>query len=154
MTEAGLLQADGKWASFTARARVMPGAADRTVLVIVDGGSPMSREPHATIDIQIDDGRRFGERTRRRRIHHQRRIVFRLLGLRERSLYSLGGERHGAQPDARRIKNGVGQRRGHGGAGRLAGSVGRLLRPVDQAQPALRALREKSGSDSWPSSRW
>lgn len=61
MTQAGLLQADSKWASFTARARVMPDAADRTVLVIVDGGSPMN--PHAThqatIDIQVDDGRRF-----------------------------------------------------------------------------------------------
>jgi hypothetical protein len=57
MTQAGLLQADGKWASFTARARVTPGAADRTVRVIVDSGSPMN--PHATIDIQIDDGRRF-----------------------------------------------------------------------------------------------
>jgi hypothetical protein len=52
-----LLQVEGKWASFTARARVMPGAAERTVRVIVDGGSPIN--PQATIDIQVDDGHRF-----------------------------------------------------------------------------------------------
>ena len=52
-----MLQADGKWASFTARARVMPDAADRTVLVIVDGGNPM--KTHATIHVEVDDGRRF-----------------------------------------------------------------------------------------------
>jgi hypothetical protein len=57
MTEAGLLQADSKWAAFTARARVMPGAADRTVLVIVDGGNPMN--PRSTIHVDVDDGRRF-----------------------------------------------------------------------------------------------
>jgi N-acyl-D-amino-acid deacylase len=57
IAEAGLLQADTKWASFTARARVMPEAADRTVLVIVDSGSPMS--PGATIEVHLDDGRRF-----------------------------------------------------------------------------------------------
>jgi N-acyl-D-amino-acid deacylase len=57
MAEAGLLQVEGKWASFTARARVMPGAAERTVRVIVDGGSPIN--PQATIDIQVDDGHRF-----------------------------------------------------------------------------------------------
>jgi hypothetical protein len=57
MGEAGLLQADGKWASFTARARVMPDAEERTVLVIVDGGNPMN--PGATIRVDLEDGRRL-----------------------------------------------------------------------------------------------
>jgi N-acyl-D-amino-acid deacylase len=57
MAEAGLLQAYAKWASFTARARVMPDSAERTVRVIVDGGNPMN--PHATIHVEMDDGRQF-----------------------------------------------------------------------------------------------
>jgi N-acyl-D-amino-acid deacylase len=57
IAEAGMLQADAKWASFTARARVTPDAADRTVLVIVDGGNPLN--PHTTIHVDVDDGRRF-----------------------------------------------------------------------------------------------
>jgi N-acyl-D-aspartate/D-glutamate deacylase len=57
IAEPGLLQADAKWASFTARARVMPDATDRTVRVIVDGGNPMN--PHTAIHVDVDDGRRF-----------------------------------------------------------------------------------------------
>jgi N-acyl-D-amino-acid deacylase len=57
MGEAGLLQADGKWASFTARARATPDAGELTVLVIVDGGNPMN--PKATIRVDLEDGRRL-----------------------------------------------------------------------------------------------
>jgi N-acyl-D-amino-acid deacylase len=57
IAEAGLLQADGKWASFTARARVTPDATERAVLVIVDGGNP--RNPNATIRVELEDGRRL-----------------------------------------------------------------------------------------------
>jgi hypothetical protein len=36
---------------------VRPEGAERTVRVIVDGGNP--REPHASIQVELDDGRRF-----------------------------------------------------------------------------------------------
>jgi N-acyl-D-aspartate/D-glutamate deacylase len=55
MTEPGLLQVDGRWASFTARARVMPDAAECAVLVIVDGADPL--HPAATIHIAVEGGR-------------------------------------------------------------------------------------------------
>ena len=51
------MQVDAKWASFTARARVMPKAEERAVLVIVDGGNPMS--PNATIRVKVEGGRRL-----------------------------------------------------------------------------------------------
>jgi N-acyl-D-aspartate/D-glutamate deacylase len=57
MTEAGLMQAHGQWASFTARGRVLPEGVERAMLVIVDGGNPMSSQ--ATIRIEVEGGRRL-----------------------------------------------------------------------------------------------
>ena len=57
MVEAGLLQAHGKWASFTARARLMPEAVERTVLVILDGGNPMRSA--TTIRVEVEGKRRL-----------------------------------------------------------------------------------------------
>jgi len=57
LEEAGLLQAHGKWASFTGRARVMPEAEERTIRVIVDGGNPMGTG--AKIVIEVEGGKRF-----------------------------------------------------------------------------------------------
>ncbi|HEX4947991.1 MAG TPA: amidohydrolase family protein [Blastocatellia bacterium] len=56
LVEAGLLQAHGKWASFTARARTKD-AAEQSVLVVVDGGNPMNAQ--ATMRVQWEDGRRL-----------------------------------------------------------------------------------------------
>jgi len=54
IAEFGLLQADanGKWASFTARAR-----PDKAVLVIVDGDNPLSGS--AIVRAEVEGGRRF-----------------------------------------------------------------------------------------------
>jgi len=54
VSEFGLLQVDanGKWATFTARAR-----PDRAVLVIVDGGNPMNSA--ATISVELEGARKF-----------------------------------------------------------------------------------------------
>ena len=57
MVEGGLLQTHGKWASFAARGHVMPAAEEMTIVVIVDGGNPMS--DRATISVQLEGGRRL-----------------------------------------------------------------------------------------------
>jgi N-acyl-D-amino-acid deacylase len=57
IAEVGLLQAHGKWASFTARARVMPEGVERTVLVVLDGGNPMRSA--ATIRVEVEGKRRL-----------------------------------------------------------------------------------------------
>jgi len=57
MVEAGVLQSDGKWASFTGRVRVMPEGAERAMLVIVDGGDPLS--PGAIAYMQLVGGREW-----------------------------------------------------------------------------------------------
>lgn len=54
LVEAGLLQAHGKWASFTARVRAKD-AAEQTVLVVVDGGNPLNAQ--ATMRVQLEGGR-------------------------------------------------------------------------------------------------
>lgn len=54
LVEAGWFQVHGKWASFTARVRVMPGTEERAALVILDGGNPMNAQ--ATIRIEIEGG--------------------------------------------------------------------------------------------------
>jgi N-acyl-D-aspartate/D-glutamate deacylase len=57
IVEAGLLQAHGKWASFTARVRLTPGGEERTALVVVDGDNTMRTA--ATIRIEVEGSRRF-----------------------------------------------------------------------------------------------
>ncbi|MDX2031529.1 MAG: amidohydrolase family protein [Blastocatellia bacterium] len=57
MTEAGMLQATGNWAGFTARVRAMPDGEERAALVIVDAGNPM--RPDAAVRIEIEGGRRW-----------------------------------------------------------------------------------------------
>jgi N-acyl-D-amino-acid deacylase len=55
--EIGLLQAYGKWASFTARARLMPGAEEFTIQVILDGGNATGSA--ATLRIEMEGKRRL-----------------------------------------------------------------------------------------------
>ncbi len=57
LVEAGVLQAHGKWASFTARVRMLPGAEERAALVILDGGNPMLSQ--AMIRLEIEGGVRW-----------------------------------------------------------------------------------------------
>lgn len=57
LVEAGLIQADGKWASFTARVRANETDEERVVLVVIDGGNPMSSQPK--IRIKFEGGRQF-----------------------------------------------------------------------------------------------
>lgn len=56
LVEAGWLQVHGKWASFSARVRTA-GAEERTALVILDGGNPMSSQ--ATLRVDIEGNRRW-----------------------------------------------------------------------------------------------
>jgi N-acyl-D-amino-acid deacylase len=55
MGAGGLLQANGKWASFTGRAKV--DGEDRAVLVIVDGANP--RRTTANIEVMVEGKRLF-----------------------------------------------------------------------------------------------
>ena len=55
ITDPGLLQVDGNWASFTGRAVVE--SADRAVLVIVDGSDPL--HPGPTVEVELEGGRRI-----------------------------------------------------------------------------------------------
>jgi hypothetical protein len=64
LVEAGVLQAHGSWASFTAR--LASGAEERAALVIVDGGNPMRAQ--ATIRVVIE-GERPWEATLNPREH-------------------------------------------------------------------------------------
>jgi N-acyl-D-amino-acid deacylase len=57
IVELGLLQAYGKWASFTARARLMPGAEELTIQVILDGGNAMGSA--ATLRVEMEGKRRL-----------------------------------------------------------------------------------------------
>lgn len=56
LIEAGHLQANGKWASFTARVRTA-GAEEKTALIILDGGNPLSSQ--ATIRVEIEGVRHW-----------------------------------------------------------------------------------------------
>lgn len=55
LVEAGLLQAYGKWASFTARVREKQSAMERAALVILDGGNSLN--PQTTLRIELEGGR-------------------------------------------------------------------------------------------------
>jgi hypothetical protein len=57
LTETGLLQTAGKWASFTGLARTKSGTEDQAVTVIVDGANPMNSKPG--LFVQMEGGRRF-----------------------------------------------------------------------------------------------
>ncbi len=57
MREAGRLQTHGKWASFTARVRSNQNSGERTALVILDGGNPLSA--YATIRVELEGGQRW-----------------------------------------------------------------------------------------------
>ncbi len=60
LVEAGLLQAHGKWASFTARLRETRGTQELAALVILDGGNPLN--PQAMIRVEIEGGRHWESR--------------------------------------------------------------------------------------------
>jgi hypothetical protein len=53
-TALGILQATSDWASFTARARVMPADEERTVVVIVDGRDPWLPDQPTTVIVAVD----------------------------------------------------------------------------------------------------
>ena len=57
LMEAGWLQSHGKWASFTARVRVMPEAVEQTALVLLDGGNPHNST--ATVRVELEGGRQW-----------------------------------------------------------------------------------------------
>ena len=50
----GVLQATADWASFTARARIMPADEERTVVVIVDGRDPWLPDRATTVIVAVD----------------------------------------------------------------------------------------------------
>jgi len=54
MTEPGLLQSSGQWASFTGRARV--GSEEKAFQVILDGANPISKTPRIRV---LVEGREF-----------------------------------------------------------------------------------------------
>jgi N-acyl-D-amino-acid deacylase len=53
-TALGILQATSGWASFTARARIMPADEERTVVVIVDGNDPWLPDRATTVIIAVE----------------------------------------------------------------------------------------------------
>ncbi|HLK63254.1 MAG TPA: amidohydrolase family protein [Bryobacteraceae bacterium] len=55
--EMGLLQVSGQWASFTATVRGPQEGEEQGVIVIVDGGNPMSTHP--TVQIAVEGGRHW-----------------------------------------------------------------------------------------------
>jgi hypothetical protein len=50
----GILQATADWASFTARARIMPADEERTVVMIVEGKNPWESDRATTVIVAVD----------------------------------------------------------------------------------------------------
>jgi N-acyl-D-amino-acid deacylase len=55
----GLLQTTDKWASFTGRARVLPGGLERSITVIVDSADPLAPAHTASIRVDVEDAYRL-----------------------------------------------------------------------------------------------
>jgi N-acyl-D-amino-acid deacylase len=51
----GLLQTTAKWASFTGRARVLPGGEERSITVTVDSADPLVAVRTATISVDVEE---------------------------------------------------------------------------------------------------
>lgn len=58
-TTLGILQTSAKWASFTGRARVLPGGSDRAITVIVDLSDPSAPNGAATVNVDVEDDYHF-----------------------------------------------------------------------------------------------
>jgi hypothetical protein len=52
----GLLQTTAKWASFTGRARVLPGGEERSITVTVDLADSLAAAHTATISVDVEEG--------------------------------------------------------------------------------------------------